>query len=162
MINLIRGWGIPAPLQGKNVGFVFSQDEISDTINNLKNQHVKNYYKYLHCRDDSVKFCIYDFDSRKILFTMDFFLNSNELLNNGYIKLQILYVNEHELRNKGIAKYYIKKLQEYAIQDGVSCIKLHPNPNDKLFNNKENSLSEKELINFYKSISNEQVPFEFI
>lgn len=162
MINLIRGWGIPAPLQEKNVNFVFSPDEILDTINNLKNQHAKNYYNDLHCRDGSVKFCLYDFDSRKILFTMDFFKNSNELLNNEYIKLQILYVNDHELRNKGIAKYYIKKLQKYAIQDGVSCIKLHPNPNDKLFNNKENSLSEKELINFYKRISNGQVPFEFI
>jgi len=162
MINLIRGWGIPAPLQGKNVDFVFSPDEILDTINNLNNQHVKNYYNDLHCKGRTVRFCLYDFDSRKILFTMEFFKSNKLLLNNEYIKLQILYVNDHELRNKGIAKYYIKKLQEYAIQEGISCIKLYPNPNDKLFKNKENSLSEKELKNFYKRISNEQVPFKFI
>lgn len=162
MINLIREWGIPAPLQGKNVDFVFSPDEILDTINNLKNQHVKNYYNDLHCRDGSVKFCLYDFDPRKIVFTMDFFkvvdfFNNGNELNSDRIKLQILYVNDPELRNKGIAKYYIKKLQEYAIQEGISCIKLHPNPNDKLFMNKENALSKKQLIDFYNNMSNEQV-----
>ncbi len=167
MINLIREWGIPAPLQGKNVDFVFSPDEILDTINNLKNQHVKNYYNDLHWRDGSVKFCLYDFDPRKIVFTMDFFkvvnfFNNGNEPNSDRIKLQILYVNDPELRNKGIATYYLKRLQEYAIADGISFINIHPNPNDKLFMNKENALSKKQLIDFYNNMSNEQVTIKLI
>lgn len=161
MINLVKGWGIPEQLQARNVGFVFNSDEISDKINTLKNQYVKNYYRDLHCGSGSVKFCLYDFDSNEILFTMDFF-NGGNFLQSAHIKLQILYVNDPELRNKGIATYYLKKLLEYAAEEKMTCIKLHANPNDKLFENKDNTLSKKQLVDFYNKFSNEQVTIEMV
>lgn len=159
MINLIKKWGIPEGLQLRNVGFVFEPDEISVKINDLKKQYAKDYYKDLHCRDGSVKFCLYDFDSNKILFTMDFFKSAN-FLQSKYIRLQILYVNDPKLRNKGIATYYLKKLLEYAVEEKISRIKLYVNPNEKLFENKENALSKKQLVGFYNKMSNEYVNIE--
>lgn len=165
MISIIKGWGIPEELKERNVDFVFNSDEISDTINALKKQYDKDYYKDLHCRDGSVKFCLYDFNSSEILFTMDFFEGRNFSKDRNcfcsyYIQLQILYVNDPRLRSKGIATYYLKKLLEYAAEDNISSIKVYVNPNDKLFKSKKNALSKKQLEDFYNKISNDQVAIE--
>lgn len=160
MHNEIKEWGIPKSLQERNIEFIFNADYINDKINSFKINHIKEYYKELHCRNGSVKFCLYDFDLNEIIFTMDF-IESSLLVREKYIKLQVLYVNDSNLRNKGIATYYLKKLQEYAFKEKCSYIKVCPNPDDKLFlNNKKNALSKQALINFYKKISNEQMPIK--
>lgn len=159
MINEIRKWGVPEQLKGRNIDFIFNVDDIKDEINSFKSNHSKEYYKDLHCRNGSVKFCLYDYDLNEIVFTMDF-IEISLLVREKYIKLQVLYVNDSNLRNKGIATYYLKKLQEYAIKEKCSCIKVHPDPDDELFVNKKNALSKQELINFYERMSNEQMHIE--
>lgn len=158
MHNEIKEWGIPKSLQERNIKFIFNAADIKDEINSFKSNHNKTYYNDLQCEKGSVKFCLYDFDLKEILFTMDFHEGSKYSKTKS-ITLKILYVNDPELRNKGIATYYLKRLQEYAIKEKFSCIKVHPNPNDKLFfNNKKNALSKQELINFYDRMSNEKMP----
>lgn len=150
---------MPDILKGRNIKFVFDSNEIDDKINTFKSKHSRAYYEDLHCRDGSAKFCLYDFESNKIVFTMDFF-RSNKLSNEKYLKLNILYVNDPEFRNKSIATYYLKKLRDYAIEKEIPKIKIKVDPNNKLFENKENTLSKEELIRFYKSIENENVFIE--
>lgn len=161
MQNIIKQWLIPDILKERNIKFVFDSNEIMDKVNSLESKHNKEYYEDLHCRDSSVKFCLYNFESNEIVFTMDFFESSNFSRSN-YIKLQILYVNNPELRNKGIATYYLKKLRDYAEEKEICKIKIYVNPNDKLFENKENTLSKKDLIKFYKKIENDKLFIEII
>lgn len=161
MINEIRKWGIPPILKQRKVDFVFDSSEIIDTISNLKSKYREQYYKDLHCRDGSVKFCLYDFESNEIVFTMDF-VRSHKFSKEKYIKLQVLYVNVLELRKKGMATYYLKKLRDYAVERGISKIKIYVDTNDKLFENKESALPKEELIKFYKSMENDKVFIEVI
>ena len=44
----------------------------------------------------------------------------------------------------------------------ICKIKIYVNPNDKLFENKENTLSKKDLIKFYKKIENDKLFIEII
>lgn len=159
MKNIIKQWSIPDILKERNLKFVFDSNEIIDKVNSLESKHSKEYYEDLHCRDSSVKFCLYNFESNEIVFTMDFFESVNFSRSN-HIKLQILYVNNPELRNKGIATYYLRKLRDYAVERGIAKIKIPINTNDKLFENKENALSKEELIRFYKSIENKNMFIE--
>lgn len=156
MKEIIEMWAKPTILQKDSIKFVFNSNEIITTINSLKN----GYYSNLHCEDGSVKFCLYDFESDKILFTMDFF-EPKGLRKGEHIKLNILYVNDFKLRSKGIATYYMKKLVEYSTERNIPCIKLFVNPNDKLFIDKRNALSKEELKRFYKSMSTNKVKIKY-
>lgn len=159
MKNIIKQWSIPDILKERNIKFVFDSNEIIDKVNSLESKYSKEYYENLKYKDGSVKFCLYNFESNEIVFTMDFFESGNFSRSN-YIKLQILYVNNPELRNKGIATYYLRKLRDYAVERGVAKIKIPVDTNDKLFENKENALSKEELIRFYKSIENKNMFIE--
>ena len=159
MKNEIKKWGLPPILEQRKVDFMFEPNKLLDKINNTKKDCIEKYYRGLHSTDGSVKFCLYDFESNEIVFTMDFFESGNFSRSN-YIKLQILYVNNPELRNKGIATYYLRKLRDYAVERGVAKIKIPVDTNDKLFENKENALSKEELIRFYKSIENKNMFIE--
>ena len=157
MKNKIEKWGFPLVLQERKIGFLFD----SNRINNLKSEHSRKYYEDLHCRDGSAKFCLYDFESNKIVFTMDFH-TSNKFSKEKFLKLNILYVNDPELTNNGIATYYLKKLRDYAEEKEISKIKIEVDTEDPLFENKENTLSKKDLIKFYKSIENDKLFVEII
>lgn len=157
MFKIITSWGIPdiEELRNKKLKFVFNSDEISN---------VGECYKDLRCEEKEVKYCIYDYENEKIIFSMEFFEGNYriQLLRNNppHIKLELLNVNDYELRKKGIASYYIRKLQEYAIKKKYSYIEVNPCPNADIFkeDNKKNSLSKKKLIKFYKGKSIEQMP----
>ncbi|SCJ79175.1 Uncharacterised protein [uncultured Clostridium sp.] len=161
MKNEIKKWGLPPILEQRKVDFMFEPNKLLDKINNTKKDCIKNYYRGLHSTDGSVKFCLYDFESNEIVFTMDFF-RSHKFSKEKYIKLQVLYVNAIELRKKGIATYYLKKLRDYAEEKEICKIKIYVNPNYKLFENKENTLSKKDLIKFYKKIENDKLFIEII
>lgn len=152
MKEIIEMWAKPTILQKDSIKFVFNANEIITNINSLKN----DYYGDLHCRDGSVKFCLYDFESDKILFTMNFW-EFSKFTKEKYIKLDRIYVNYFKLRNKGIATYYMKKLVEYATERNIPCIKIFVDPNDKLFIDKRNALSKEELKRFYNSMSTNEV-----
>ena len=77
MKNIIKQWSIPDILKERNLKFVFDSNEIIDKVNSLESKHSKEYYEDLHCRDSSVKFCLYNFESNEIVFTMDFFESVN-------------------------------------------------------------------------------------
>ena len=147
---------MPDILKERNIKFVFDSNEIIDKVNSLESKHSKEYYEDLHYREGSIKFCLYNFESNEIVFTMDFLEIGNSSRSN-YIKLQILYVNNPELRNKGIATYYLRKLRDYAVERGIPKIKVYVDTNDKLFENKENALSKEELTKFYRSIEIDKV-----
>lgn len=161
MKNIIKQWSIPDILKERNIKFVFDSNEIIDKVNYLESKYSKEYYENLKYKDGSVKFCLYNFESNEIVFTMDFF-RSHKFSKEKYIKLQVLYVNAIELRKKGIATYYLKKLRDYAEEKEICKIKIYVNPNDKLFENKENTLSKKDLIKFYKKIENDKLFIEII
>lgn len=156
MNNIIKQWSMPDILKERNIKFVFDSNEIIDKVNSLESKHSKEYYEDLHYREGSIKFCLYNFESNEIVFTMDFLEIGNSSRSN-YIKLQILYVNNPELRNKGIATYYLRKLRDYAVERGIPKIKVYVDTNDKLFENKENALSKEELTKFYRSIEIDKV-----
>lgn len=156
MNNIIKQWSMPDILKERNIKFVFDSNEIIDKVNSLESKHSKKYYEDLHCREGSIKFCLYNFELNEIVFTMDF-LESGNFFQSNYIKLQILYVNNPKLRNKGIATHYLRKLRDYAVERGIPKIKIHVDTNDKLFENKDNALSKEELTKFYRSIEIDKV-----
>lgn len=154
-------WGIPdiAELKDRKIKFAFDSNELPEKDDK---------YCELCCKNGEVKFCLYDYENRNIIFTMDFFEPNNtrfsKLLNDGnYIILELLNVNDCAFRKKGIASYYIKKLQEYAIKKNFTYILVKPNANAENFKgqNKENALSQDQLEAFYKSKSTEEMPILF-
>ncbi|MFR8870770.1 hypothetical protein [Paraclostridium sordellii] len=161
MKKIIIEWGKPdiLELENRNIEFVFDSKVIPN---------VDEYYKDLKCKHNDVKFCLYDFDNEKIIFSMDFFEPRKTILNlrgeKSHIRLELLNVNEYKFRNKGMASYYLRKLQEYAIQTKVSFIKVKPCANDKIFKNEseENSLNQEELKNFYNRKSTKEMPIKLI
>ncbi|EJR41396.1 MULTISPECIES: hypothetical protein [Bacillus cereus group] len=155
MEALIRGWGLPEYLkeQEGNIDYQFSG--LRDA-----NGHEQRY----HCLDGNVKFCLYDKVNQKNLFIMDFYKEGKPLFkesrkNEKAIRLQLLYVIDDSLRDKKIASFYVKKLQEYAVDEGMEYIHVEPNADDKLFkNNKVNALSQKKLEQFYDKLSTLKIP----
>lgn len=159
MKHVIEGWGIPSieELKHKDIRFVFDSKL-------LKNP--SEYYMNLKCEQNNVKFCLYNFDTKTIAFSMDFFESNNAILRaNGelaYLKLELLNVNDSELRNKGIASFYLRKLQEYAIENKFSYIKVNPCPNANIFKeqSKDNSLNITDLKDFYRRKSLKEMPIK--
>ncbi|AQS04036.1 hypothetical protein [Clostridium beijerinckii] len=154
-------WGIPdiKELNDKKIKFIFDDSE-------LLKKNTK--YTELHCREYSAKFCLYDYENKEIIFTMEFYESSKsrflKMINSeSFITLELLNVNNTTMRKKGISSYYIKKLQEYAINRKFSYIKVNPCANAENFENqsKENSLSQEELEKFYLSKSTKEMPIKF-
>ncbi|PFW00424.1 hypothetical protein COL21_08240 [Bacillus thuringiensis] len=154
---LIRGWGLPEALKDKegNVQYQFSgRREV--------NGHEQTY----RCEDGDVKFCLYNKRNEQALFSMDFHKVSPRLLglmniNEKPITLQFLYVIDDSLRNKGIASFYVKKLQEYACDEGMDCINVVPYADLEISkNNKRNALSQTELKKFYGKLSTPEMPIK--
>ncbi|MCY7782377.1 MULTISPECIES: hypothetical protein [Bacillus] len=158
MRETIINWGLPDALSEKyNVDFKFD-DEV------FNNDNTKGERGY-HCEDGDVKFCLFDKDTKKILFSMHFFKVHNRLRNEKYIKLELLYVHDEKLRNKKISTYFIDKLIEYAINDEeVESIKVLANANAKNFkkDRKKNALNQKELEEFYKKKSTLEMPIKLL
>lgn len=161
MYKIITGWGIPdiKEFKDRKIKFIFNDEELSE-----KNDK----YISLRCLEHQAKFCLYDYENKKVIFTMDFYEQINERLlelakTKKFINLELLNVNEYTMRKKGISSYYIKKLQEYAIKRNFSYIKVNPCSEAENFKNqsKENSLSQEELEKFYLGKSTKEMPIQF-
>jgi hypothetical protein len=158
---ITKEWGIPniKELNNRKIEFIFNNSE-------LPKKDTK--YIELHCEEDDAKFCLYDYENNKIIFTMDFYGETSErklnLFNTKkFITLELINVNDHTLRKKEISSYYIQKLQEYAKIKNFSYIKINPCVNAENFKNqnKENALTQKELEKFYLSKSTKEIPITF-
>ncbi|NMP48073.1 GNAT family N-acetyltransferase [Bacillus subtilis] len=158
MKERIIKWGLPEALIRKKdvVYFKFNDDEIFNTKE-----------RGYHCKDGDVKFCLYDNELKRVLFSMEFFKRGSklsELTNKKVIILELLYVHEEELRKKGIASYYLDKLIDYAISENMDYIQITANANAKNFKNdrKKNALNQKELEEFYKNKSTPKMPIKLL
>ncbi|NHM31278.1 hypothetical protein [Neobacillus terrae] len=157
MRKLIKAWGLPECIKESEGNVVFKFDD-----NGLVNTQEKGY----HCRNGDVKFCIYDIRGGKALFSMDFHKSNPTIANlrkRGVgINLELLYVHDTSLRKKGISSFYLEKLINYAIQEKVEYIYVRPNANaiNFLKDSKKNSLSQRELEEFYNKRSTKEMPIE--
>ncbi|MFK4389890.1 hypothetical protein ABH916_001818 [Peribacillus frigoritolerans] len=158
MRRVILDWGLPESIKENEDDVVFKFDD-----NGLVNTLEKGY----HCRNGDVKFCLYNKINGKALFSMDFHKSNPTIANlrkRGVgINLELLYVHDESLRKKGISNYYIEKLINYAIHEKVECIYVRPNANatNFLHDSKKNSLSQRELEEFYNKRSTKEMPIEF-
>lgn len=162
MYKIVTGWKIPDinELKDRKLKFVFDNDEIDN---------IDKKYEKLHCKQNDVKFCLYDCENKKIVFTMEFFGKSGESRFSKFrdeppcIKLELLNVNDYKMRKLGIASHYINKLQEYAIEKKFSFIKVCPcsDANNFKKQNKQGSLEQKKLEDFYMKRSTKEMPIKF-
>lgn len=147
MRQLILDWGLPECLKEDGENIVFKFDDAG-----LLNTRERGY----HCKDGDVKFCLFNKQTGKVLFSIDFHKNNpivSKLKNQAIgINLELLIVHDDSLRNKGISSYYIEKLKDYAIEQKLQCIYVRANANAENFkdDSKKNSLSQTELEEFYK------------
>jgi hypothetical protein len=159
MRKRITKWGLPECIRENKDNVIFKFDDIS-----LENTNEQGY----HCQDGDVKFCLIDKRNAKVLFSMDFYKNNSKISNLSRkpvgIKLELLYVHDESLRKKGVASFYIKKLIDYAIHEQAECIYVQPNANARNFKNdgKKNSLRQRELEDFYKKRSTQEMPIRFL
>jgi hypothetical protein len=155
MRQLILDWGLPGCLKenGENIIFKFDDD-------GLVNTKERGY----HCKDGDVKFCLFIKQTGNVLFSMDFHKNDRRvsILRNRTvgINLELLYVHDDSLRNKGISSYYIEKLKDYTIGQELQCIYVRANENAENFkdDSKKNSLSQKDLEDFYQKRGTKEMP----
>ncbi len=158
MKDLIISWGLPECLNKYKDNITFKFDN-----NDLFGTKEKNY----HCKNEDVKFCLYNTKLKKVLFSMDFF-RIDESFSKRFpvprIQLELIYTHEYSLRKQGIATYYIEKLIEYAISRDIKCIVITANASAKNFenDNKINSLEQSELELFYKKRSTLEMPIEVL
>ncbi|PQQ43923.1 hypothetical protein [Bacillus thuringiensis] len=159
MEALIRGWGLPQALkeQEGDIEYQFNGQRIV-------NKHEQSYF----CDEGNVKFCLYNKINNKPLVSIDFHRMSPRAMglrrtNEKSITLQLLYVIDDSLRNKGIATFYIRKLQEYARDEGMDYISVAPYTDVDIFkNNMAKALSRNDLIKFYENLSTPKMPMKII
>jgi GNAT superfamily N-acetyltransferase len=121
------------------------------------------------CKNGSYKFCLVKEKEGIIepIFIMDFFKNSKIMKEirkeEPSIKLELLWVKE-SYRKSGIDTYYMKELVKYAIEEGITLIRVIPNPNAANFieDNKDNALNKEQLACFYKKFEDECLKISFI
>lgn len=151
MTDYIRGWGLPHCLKEIQKDIVFIFDDSYDCISEVEGGY--------HCHDDDVKFGLYNVKKDKILFTMDFYWEEKSrafyVPNLPRVNLALLYTHDAKYRKKGIASYYVSKLIEYAIAKKANYIYLTPNAIED-----DMSLSQQELIAFYRKRSTEKMPID--
>lgn len=122
-----------------------------------------------HCKNGLFKFClvIEKDEMNEPIFIMEFFKSSKimqELLNEGpTIKLELIWVNANH-RNKHIATYYMKKLVQFAKDEGFIQIRITPSPDAKIFkkDKKDNRLNKDQLTKFYKKFEDDVLKITFI
>lgn len=159
MRALIVEWGLPECISETKDDVIFKFDDIG-----LGNATEEGY----HCKDGDVKFCLYDKRNEKVLFSMDFYKSNSTISNLSRkpvgIKLELLYVQDESLRKKGVASFYIEKLIDYAINEKLECIYVQANANAKNFKDdgKNDSLRQKELVEFYNKRSTQEMPIRFL
>lgn len=146
--DIIKNWGVPESIKGKDIEFIFNIDDLNSDLKN--NEIIQN----LFCDDIGAKFCLYDKENNKVIFTMCFFIHGTQEripFRELKIKLDTLCINDVEMRGKGIAKYYLEKLIKFGISNKISDFQLFPDPNNKLFKNldRTNTLDLKALKDFY-------------
>lgn len=155
MVNIdeIKGFGIaPSLNESDEFMFIFNNNNINSDIN------IKVLYG-LMCDEISSKFCLYNKTRKEIVLIIDFIIFGQSQFipkenQEEYIKILILYVEE-EYRKKGIARYYLNELIKLARKNNINKFKLYPNPDDEIFEHKKNSLSKKELEDYYIRVFNE-------
>lgn len=160
MENLIISWGLPDCLKVNEAKIIFKFDDAGLTDTNEKGYH---------CKEGDVKFCLYDDELGKVLFSMEFFKTSTEILgllrdSGGRVTLYLLYVHDESLRKKGISSYYFNRLRDYAIREKVECIRVKANANDKYFKKdiKRKALNQEDLEKFYLKRSTPEVTVKLI
>lgn len=157
--ELIKNWGIPEYIKDKDIKFIFENNDLNSEIN--KSRVIEG----LYCEDKGSqifsdflvggsKFCLYNNESNKIIFTMEFRIFNYNLFDKKLgksIKLDCICINDSEMRGKKIAKYYLKKLIEFGIYNNIKVFYLYPNPDAGLFEgiDKEKTLTKEELGKFY-------------
>jgi GNAT superfamily N-acetyltransferase len=154
---ILYRFGIP------KIGGVESEElKLKTNDRKIPGSNEENYF----CTEHSFKFCLVN--NEEPIFTMDFFKASTRMLSlrneEPYIKLELLYVHKDSLRNKGIATYYMKKLVQYAKDEGISHIKILANPNADNFkrDKKVNALNKTQLITFYKKFEDEKIKIDIL
>lgn len=159
--DIIQRWGFPRYLKDKNIKFIFNNNDLNSDFKN------NNIIENLTCDGLGAKFCLYDIENDKILFTMDFIISETGRLlhyeDEKVIRLECLCVIDSEMRNKGIAKYYLEKLIEFGIYNDINKFRLLPNNDDEMFKdlNKNNALTLEQLKEFYIKIF-ENLGFNYI
>ena len=151
----IENWGIPECLQNHGMKVVYKFQGVPVPANE---------YPY-HCKHESAKFCLFDFASNTILFTMEFYhLHKSFINQHDTIKLELMVVHNHKLRGQGIASYYLDKLIDYAKSNRMDRVKIvactRADPFKKV--SKINALSQKRLVEFYKSHATQEMPIEIL
>lgn len=152
---LINSWPLPAidAFEGKQIVYKFDDFDI-------KSPQITDYY----ADDYGAKFCLYDLETQEALVSIGFvdFPNSvNYLYKKNTLKIELVYIHQAHLRQHGIATYYIKKIQEYAMSQGIEQIRITVNTNACLFDgiDRRNTLPQQSLIQFYEGLENPKVPF---
>lgn len=161
MINeeIIKNWGVPESIKDKNIEFIFSIKDLNFEI--TKDNVIGELYCYdkvpeiFSCiLDGGSKFCLYNKENNKIIFTMEFKIFKNKLFDEKQgksIQLKCICTNDSEMRYKGIAPYYLKKLIEFGIDNNINIFYLYPNPYDEAFEGigTEKTLTKERLEDFY-------------
>jgi hypothetical protein len=158
MKNMIIGWGLPQCLKKieSDIDFIFDDKD-----------NIHTYGQHYHCNNGDVKFGIYDKRNRKVLFSMDFFKSGSVIsrldpTHKTGITLQFLYVHDESFRKKRISSFYIERLQEYAIHEKMEGIYVRPIVQRLKQDSKRNTLSQKELEDFYKKRSTKEMPIKLL
>lgn len=161
MINeeIIKNWGVPEILKEKKIEFIFDINDLNSAVN--KTRVIEGLYCddkgpqfFLDLLVGGSKFCLYNKESNKIIFTMEFRIFNYNLFDKKLgksIKLDCICINDSEMIGKKIAKYYLRKLIKFGIYNNIKVFYLYPNPDAELFEGigKEKTLTKEELVKFY-------------
>lgn len=153
----ITNFGVPNILTDRDIKFCFS-DDLGDRSLIGTGCHIKP-------DEDSVKFFLYDHNSRESIFTMDFYIrkHSSRAFSDNHNEHPTIYLQHigtnQEFRKNGIATFYISKLIELCTNNNIKSITLNVAVPTK---NLKNALSESELIRFYESFATNDVDIRII
>lgn len=161
MVNeeVIKNWGIPESIKDKNIEFIFDIKDLNSEITKDKvigelycyDKSPKRFWGFL---EGGSKFCLYNIENNKIIFTMEFRIFKNrsfDEIQGKSIQLKCICTNDSEMRFKGIGGYYLKKLIKFGIDKNINIFYLHSNPYDEAFEGigTEKTLTKKRLEEFY-------------
>lgn len=136
-----------------------------DQISYEENIEQEAKYKF---EDGNVKFCLYNTETEKRIFTMDFFFSpcGNGLRygssNEKWLTLELLLVHDRSMQRKGIGSYYIKKLKQFALKYGYDGINVALGPNADVIGIESRGITKDELIQFYERLSTRDMPIRVI
>lgn len=151
---ILNNFGVAPQLHNKNIAITFNDNEIPNT-------EIIDH----HCFNNDVKFSLIDIDKGEIILSMEFYKSRNERAFNswGTYTLGLLHIYDPALRRIGIGTFYINKLKEYILKNDGTTISIIANPsNDMLKNESEPRVSIQELVNYYKSFSDEDIKIKVL